>query len=100
MIINPALPPSDENPEDSSDSAPELAEIAEYELESARKIALDLNAAEERWYVMYGAGSRSYWAFPLWDPGLPMVLESASPARLVAAMREAELKHAAKQSAP
>lgn len=95
MIINLPLPAPDENP----DSTPLLVEIIEYELQAARKIAMELNEAEQRWHVMYGAGSRSYWAFPLWDPGLPIVLESPSPARLVSAMRETEMKHAAKQSA-
>jgi len=98
MIINPALPPPEETSGGLEEHEPE--DFVEYELNTARGIAAELNAAEERWFVMYGAGSRSYWAFPLWDPGLPMVLESGSPQRLVAAMRETEAKQAARQAVP
>ena len=96
MIINPGVPPIDEAPETDS-SAP--SSVPEEGLDAARAIAAEMDAVEERWYVMYGAGSRSYWAFPLWDPGLPMVLESASPVRLADAMRETEVKYAARRAA-
>ena len=102
MIINPALPPPDETSdvlEVSVNRKGAVVDIIEYELQAARKVAAEINAAEERWLVMYGAGSQSYWAYPLWDPGLPLVLESSSPARLVDAMRETEFKHAARRSA-
>jgi hypothetical protein len=94
VIINPGVPPVDEAPDQ-----PEQGPVPEFGLDAARAIAAEMDAAEERWYVMYGAGSRSYWAFPLWDPGLPMVLESASPVRLVDAMRETEVKYAARRAA-
>jgi hypothetical protein len=89
MIITPGVPPLEESHEEPD---PILAIDDGDDLEVARELANRLNAAEDRWFVMYGAGSRTYWAFPLWDPGARMILEADRPERLRALMRRAEAR--------
>lgn len=100
MIINPGIPRVGETPGDPERQDVPAAEPGAADLDAARSVASKMNAAEELWYVMYGAGSRSYWAFPLWDPGMRLVLESTSPTQLLAAMREAETRYAGRRSHP
>lgn len=91
MIVNPAPPPLDDTPVvDPVPARPVHDEEADY----GRLRAAELNAAERNWHVMFGRGSRSYWAFPLWDPGARLILEDVDPHRLRRLMREAEARHA------
>jgi hypothetical protein len=90
--IPPLDDPADVGPAPSPSPAA-LSEVLEIDVEAARHFASKMNAAESRWFVMYGAASRSYWAFPLWDPGIALVLENPSPQRLQVAMREAEARY-------
>lgn len=91
MITNPALPPI------SGISAPDhpvrTRHAPDKESDFGRLRADELNATEHHWYVIYGPGSRSFWAFPLWDPGARIVLEDADPYRLRRLMRETEARH-------
>lgn len=88
MIITPGVPPLDETHEQRGEPVLDIDDGDD--LEVARELAARLNAAEHRWFVMYGAGSRTYWAFPLWDPGTRIILEADTAERLRALMRRAE----------
>jgi hypothetical protein len=45
------------------------------------------------WVVIWGTGSRRYWAFPAFDVPPGLILQSADPDKLVTQMRQTELRH-------
>jgi hypothetical protein len=97
MIINPAPPPIGDSPAQGRPAA-RTAQARDEESDFGRLRADELNATEHRWHVIYGPGSRSFWAFPLWDPGARLVLEDVDPHRLRRLMRDAEARHAPRAS--
>jgi hypothetical protein len=60
-----------------------------------RDIAQRINANEPAWDVMFGLGSRKFWAFPYWR-GAPdgLVVSAADPSELLGQMRAIETRHA------
>jgi hypothetical protein len=52
-----------------------------------------VNRENPLWLVMYGAGSRRYWAFPAFNVPSGTILESADLDELVTQMRETELRY-------
>jgi hypothetical protein len=91
MIINPSPPPISEITV--HDHPVRTRHAPDRESDFGRLRADELNATEHRWHVIYGPGSRSFWAFPLWDPGASIVLEDVDPYRLRRLMRETEARH-------
>ncbi|GAB3276365.1 hypothetical protein GCM10027589_01930 [Actinocorallia lasiicapitis] len=91
MIVNPAPPPLDDT---TGPAEVALGPAHDDEADFGALRAAEINAAERNWHVMYGRGSRSFWAFPLWDPGARLILEDVDPHRLRRLMHEAEARHA------
>jgi hypothetical protein len=60
-----------------------------------RDIAQRINANEPAWDVMYGLGSRRFWAFPCWR-GAPngLIVSAADPGELLSQMRVIETRYA------
>ncbi|GAA3233021.1 hypothetical protein GCM10010468_65350 [Actinocorallia longicatena] len=93
MIVNPAPPPLEDNAFDPARVAAAPRRARDEEADFGRIRAAELNATERNWHVMYGSGSRSFWAFPLWDPGARLILEDVDPHRLRRLMHETEARH-------
>jgi hypothetical protein len=58
-----------------------------------RRMAELVNRENPLWLVMYGVGSRRYWAFPGFRVPSGTLLESADLNELVTQMRETELHY-------
>jgi hypothetical protein len=56
-------------------------------------MAESVNRENPLWLVMYGAGSRRYWAFPAFSVPSGTLLASADLDELVSWMRETELRY-------
>lgn len=56
-----------------------------------RRIAAHLNQAHPNWHVMWGAHSRLFWAFPLFNAQPGTIISAADPEDLAAQMRQTEM---------
>ena len=61
--------------------------------ESRRRTAQFLQRNNPLWVVLWGTGSRRYWAFAGFDVPSGLILQSADPDDLVMQMRETELRY-------
>lgn len=61
-----------------------------------REIAERIGQDFPDWLVMWGVGSRRFWAYPGLQVPRGTIAEAANPAHLVAAMRS--IQHAAKRA--
>jgi hypothetical protein len=58
-----------------------------------RRMAAFVNRENPLWLVMYGVGSRRYWAFPAFRVPSGTILDSVNLDELVTRMRETELHY-------
>lgn len=72
----------------------QLTALAEQELETGRRTASRMTSEFPRWVVMFGAASRRFWAFPLWENATCGRLEHANPNNLAQTMRTMEVADA------
>jgi hypothetical protein len=69
----------------------ELAREAVRELQWGQRAAARLQQDHPSWTVMYGWGSRQFWAWPMWPAAVGHRVSDADPAKLNALMSAAEL---------
>jgi hypothetical protein len=61
--------------------------------ENQRRTAALIQRDNPLWLVVWGVGSRRYWAFPAFDVPPRTVVSAADPDDLVTRMRETEMQY-------